>query len=553
MLTFFKNLFGKKAVPARSAKPVAAAAAAAVSIATPRVALDSSGQRAQVAVAQLSLAAIISKFPEELKRNVARVPDPSVTVALPLTTIHKQLAAGSVKMSLASLYRQAPPGTFTQARVEDKRMVEVPLSEVFRHVDAQALRRRGDQRRVVVPRSAPQLFGDKQNPRLVAPSADEDEEMIPPPAEIPRAAGLQMTPESSGSFPAVSVPPAAKPRPAVAAAPPQAPAPAPAPAVPVNGVLSLPLAQLWANWPDPIRSEAANLPPETQVTLPADALAVGLAKGKVAFSWGQIRSWIVPALNTRTDGREHTELVLPLKIVAPAFLALTRPQGGRRAITLDESIPALFAGNNPPPAPAPPAPVEPPPAAHTLAPPAGLRLAGEPAVQPEVEAEAAPAPEAPVAPPPALAFEPPAPAAPTEEPHHAHGKAPTTLGELFGQPERAHWSPQEIIDRTAQLSGVAGAALALQEGLLIAARLPEEMKGDTVAAFLPQIFARLNIYAGEMKLGQVEDILVTTNGSHFQAYRLGELYFAVLGRQGEALPWEALRLVVQELAAQAPK
>ncbi len=106
---------------------------------------------------------------------------------------------------------------------------------------------------------------------------------------------------------------------------------------------------------------------------------------------------------------------------------------------------------------------------------------------------------------------------------------------------------------TAALPGVAGAIMALHEGLVIAAQLPEPLKADTVAAFLPQIFARLNTYAGEMKLGVVEDLLFTSNGAHFQIYRLGDVYFAVLGQPGEALPWDGLRLVVAELVRQNPK
>jgi hypothetical protein len=79
------------------------------------------------------------------------------------------------------------------------------------------------------------------------------------------------------------------------------------------------------------------------------------------------------------------------------------------------------------------------------------------------------------------------------------------------------------------------------------------MKADTVAAFLPQIFARLTNYAGEMKLGAVEDILFTSAGSLFQIYRLGEVYFAVLGKPGEKLPWESLRLIAEELGGDHQK
>ncbi len=53
-----------------------------------------------------------------------------------------------------------------------------------------------------------------------------------------------------------------------------------------------------------------------------------------------------------------------------------------------------------------------------------------------------------------------------------------------------------------------------------------------------------------MQLGQVEDLLLTVNGAHFQSYHMGDLYFAVLGKAGEALPWTELRVVVQELQKQ---
>lgn len=289
-----------------------------------------------------------------------------------------------------------------------------------------------------------------------------------------------------------------------------------------------------------------------QVALPTGPLTSGLAKGKIAFSWGQIRSWLNPAPTVPTQAPEITELVLPLKVVAPAFLAHSKPKTTRKSYDLDESIPALFSGgqaqppaSEPEPAPAPaveetpveahtqPVEAEPlPPTPSVIAPPADLQTGAEaPAAEPtqaEEPAQAAPA---------VL----PAPAPPGS-------KSKQALSELLGKPGKEHWSPPELVTATAALPGVAGATVGLQEGLLVAAHLPEHMKGDTVAAFLPQIFARLTNYAGEMKLGGVEDILFTTNGAHFQIYRLGEIYFAVLGKPGESLPWEGLRLIVEELA-----
>ena len=53
------------------------------------------------------------------------------------------------------------------------------------------------------------------------------------------------------------------------------------------------LKDLIAGWPEPIKTEAASLNGAT-VALPSGQVSAGLAKGKVAFSWGQIRSWLTP-------------------------------------------------------------------------------------------------------------------------------------------------------------------------------------------------------------------------------------------------------------------
>ena len=559
MLKIFKKLLGK------SDKPVAATPAPRV-VATPtapKVVADQAHPMPQVEVAHLSLAAIMQKLPEDLKRTIARAPDASATVALPLATIQKQLPTGSVKMSLASLYRQAPAGTFSQTRVEDRRMVDVPLSEIFRHVSPDLLPKRG-QRRVELPEDAVGLFGDGSNPYALAPGVPEEAarpaaaapqvpRVIQPPMEMRTQA-----PGRAGNSPGASQvqsrgvqQPKATPRGITPPTGLHSTAQRTPAASPSEPPLLLSIADLAGNWPEPIRSEALAMD-GAQVALPVGPLTAGLAKGKIAFTWGQIRSWLNPAPETPTQAQEITELVLPLKVVAPAFLAHSKPKTTRKSYALDDSIPALFSGGQKAPdpepeaaAPAPtveetpveartePAQPEPlPTAPSVIAPPADLQTATEaPAAEPAESAEPAQAAPAVL----------PAPAPPGT-------KSKQALSELLGNPDKEHWSPPELVKATGALPGVAGAVVGLQEGLLVAAQLPEHMKGDTVAAFLPQIFARLTNYAGEMKLGGVQDILFTTNGAHFQIYRLGEIYFAVLGKPGESLPWEGLRLIVEELA-----
>ena len=152
MLQFFKNLFRKPAVLPTARIPRISASQQQAFMSLP-----------QVEIASLSLRAIIERFPADLKKGVVTIPDAEVMVALPVPTIVKQLPSGSVKMSLASVYRQAPAGTFSETRVEDKRMVEVPLGEIFKRVRPDLLRRRGDQRQNELAEDGIDVFGDKDN------------------------------------------------------------------------------------------------------------------------------------------------------------------------------------------------------------------------------------------------------------------------------------------------------------------------------------------------------------------------------------------------------
>jgi predicted regulator of Ras-like GTPase activity (Roadblock/LC7/MglB family) len=126
--------------------------------------------------------------------------------------------------------------------------------------------------------------------------------------------------------------------------------------------------------------------------------------------------------------------------------------------------------------------------------------------------------------------------------------APQTLGEAFGNKEKTHWSPSEIVTQLVKVPGVAGAAIALQEGLVIAHDLPEPMKGEVFAAFLPQIFARLNQYASEMRLGAVEDIRLQSSSGPCHVFRRDQVFFAAVGKVGEPLPTHTLHLCADALS-----
>jgi predicted regulator of Ras-like GTPase activity (Roadblock/LC7/MglB family) len=159
-----------------------------------------------------------------------------------------------------------------------------------------------------------------------------------------------------------------------------------------------------------------------------------------------------------------------------------------------------------------------------------------------IAAPAAPIPAlAPAAAPVTPALAPLAPAAP--EPHD--------IGEVFGQPGRKNWAPAEIVQRTATLGGVAGAVIAMQDGLLVAGQLPPGLNGETIAAFVPQMYSRMMQYSKELNFGETDNITFVIENVPLRVYRAGSLYFAALGRAHEPLPEKPLRLIASHLGPQS--
>jgi predicted regulator of Ras-like GTPase activity (Roadblock/LC7/MglB family) len=88
--------------------------------------------------------------------------------------------------------------------------------------------------------------------------------------------------------------------------------------------------------------------------------------------------------------------------------------------------------------------------------------------------------------------------------------------------------------------------------LVVAAQLPAALKGETVAAFLPQIFGRVSQSAGEMQLGPVSSVVLAAGQGRCAIYKTGTLYLAVLGHPGAALPEAMLGRIAAELAKRNP-
>jgi len=88
----------------------------------------------------------------------------------------------------------------------------------------------------------------------------------------------------------------------------------------------------------------------------------------------------------------------------------------------------------------------------------------------------------------------------------------------------------------------------LQDGLMVAHCMPPIWKTETIAAFLPQIFGRMNQYARELKMGDLRSFNFTVENGTLQIYAAGIIYFAVLGKPGHALPQFELNIIASELS-----
>ncbi len=531
MFKFLRRIFGKDD---ESAAPVAARTITPTAVPRAEKAHAAGG----VEVASLTLRAILEKLPPELRAIVNQIPDPSVKIVLPVNTIMKQLPTGAVKMSLASLLRQAPQGTFRKGAVEEKQMVDVPLSEIFKSVDPARLGRRSDQRRYDVPDDAAGLFGRNGKTRSVPGAASPD-------GEMQQAESLEPAAEQAGApAPAPAAPRVMK-MPGIAPASASArangngngngnahPAPArPAPAKPQaaaaggpNCELVISFVELAASWPEGVRSELTMVPGDTKLVIPAPAVSGGLQKGKVTFPWSQVRMWLQPALQGSTSIPDDFDLAFPLKIVAPAFVAATGAKKRREAAEIDNSIPDFFGQAQAP--------------AFKLVESKPAAEAAPEGIIPHTLATGAHTPAAPVQSF-TIVHEDPVPVVEEQAPAPAPAPEPAVP---------AASAPAEVVERACGLPGVAGAVIALAEGLVISQRLPEGFSAETFAAFMPQIFSRLEKYTAEMQLGSASVITIETAHGPCRIARLGKVFFGTLGRTGQHLP-AALEALTKQLEA----
>jgi predicted regulator of Ras-like GTPase activity (Roadblock/LC7/MglB family) len=293
-----------------------------------------------------------------------------------------------------------------------------------------------------------------------------------------------------------------------AATVPAASVPQPAKPAPPGECLLLPLTSMADGWADAIRKEIVELSlVDAKVALPVSAVEQSLKQGRIAFSWKLLRSWIKPAVLPTVSAHDGTVLELPLKVVAPMFLARQRNASKtQQKVAVDEDIPNLFFGF---PQPEPAAPV-----AQTTARPSDTNFYvwGDSNDRAKVD--------------------------------ESDAKRGPTPGTKF---VAKYATPNEVVSRASALDGVTGVLIALPDGLMVANRLPPEVNADTLAAFLPQIFGKVSQCTKELRMGDLNNLNFTVGNVPWKIFRVNAIFFAAFGRAGEPLPTAQLAALAAEL------
>ena len=521
---------------------------------------------------ELSLQAIAATLPLEIQARIVQPAPAGLTFAVPLEKVLSQLSRGVVQICFGEL-RQAVPDMFTPENDRDRVLIPLPLSEILPRLNPALITRRRVQKQVEVPVEVLSPFDQRNRCLTVDPSQSAAPTAAPvaaPARRVAPVAPAPMTPPVRGGLtsapapqlpgaqpPAATPPPPLPPKmsitemleqmpafqapapepppPAQNVAPPPAPAAPVAPAVPHkapvvpaptpirpaatptpaparNGteVLVVTLASLAETWPDAVRTELVHLNlVDARVALPGEAIERGLKQGKVAFPWKTLRSWIKPTPLPTVSAHDGAMLELPLKVVAPLFLARQQAAAPAQAkVAIDEEIPNLFFG------------------------------------YPQNEGANA-----------AVATPAAARAKDTNfyvwndtNDHVRSNESEVKRGPSPGTKFVAKYAtPNEVVSRAAALDGVVGALIALPDGLMVASRIPTDLNGDTLAAFLPQIYGKINQCTKELRMGELNNVGFTVGNTPWKIFRVNAIFFAAFGRSGEPLPTSQLAALAAEL------
>jgi predicted regulator of Ras-like GTPase activity (Roadblock/LC7/MglB family) len=488
---------------------------------------------------RLPLQAVLATLPMDLRAKVINVNTAAMMISIPVEKALAQLATGSVKITFGE-FRQLAPGVFANSGGEhDNKPVTLPLNQILAQINPALLARRSTQKQHLEvdsdvsspfdgrgqgltistePLKAP-VVTPPQLPRLATPLSETPVQTrsVAPPQPATAFAQRAVSPATGNGAPqnGAHKRPVAQPAvfdttftPAINSAP-------QIPIIPIDQPVLAPLAALSESWPDALRMEIVQLNlTNAQVALPGNLVEPALKRGRVIFSWRYVRSWIRPT-PPAVSVHDGIELELPLKVLAPLFFS--RPKNGavsQKKVSVNEEIPNLFFGFPQPPSAAPEAQVD-----RTAAKPVAAKLSdtnfyvwGENGEVPQIE-----------------------------EGEYKRPQMPAT--DFLSR----HATPKEVVARAMALPGVVGALVALPDGLMVASHIPPELNADTLAAFLPQIFERVNQSTKELRMGALNNVHFTVGNVPWKIFRVNAVYFAAFGRAGQPLPTMQLATMAVEL------
>jgi predicted regulator of Ras-like GTPase activity (Roadblock/LC7/MglB family) len=438
----------------------------------------------------MPLSKLAESWPDAIKMELVQTGLMGAHASLPASLIEPGLKRGRVKIAWKNLRMMIRPKP-GPVSIHDSVEVELPLKIV-----------------------APLFFASQKAAGQTKQNVSEMEE-IPDlfHGSKPAEAAFSPAPAPLSMAPAAPVAPV-----------PSMPTSPVASAAPEQAFISVPLAALSEKWPEALRREIAQWDlANAEVALPLDAVAPAMKRGRVAFTWSVLRSWIRPAPTASASAHDSTELDLPLKIIAPLFLEQKQLAARQQQrVTIDKSIPNLFFGfpsaEMEAPIAAPASEPAPGPARHALK-PVDAKLSetnyyvwGDTNDTPRVD-----------------------------ESEYKRPQAPAT------DFTSRYATPKEIVTRAMGLPGVTGAVVALSDGLMIASQLPPSLNADTVAAFLPQIFDRVAQSTRELRMGALNNLRFTVGNVPWHIFRVNAVYFAAFGRDGESMPTAQLASLAREL------
>ncbi len=312
---------------------------------------------ASVSELEMPLLPILEKLPPDLrsKWTMGGVNLAEANICIAVDKVLPQLAQGTVKITFGEL-RSAAPNLFRMGEEYDSLPIVLPLNDVLARLSPAMLVRNSPQRTIAPPSEISGPFGAgvqgvafttaplkptpptthffKKAPPQSEPAKIQMPTPVAPPPPFSQRAAAPVPSAPSAPIPLrANTPPPVAQIPVPARAPMPAPVPAPAPAMPRAPVppppapipfikpptptmaappaasipamtsaapgeiatISVPLRALAEAWPETLRQEIVQMNLiNSQVALPVHLVEPALRRGRVIFSWHNLRSWIRP-------------------------------------------------------------------------------------------------------------------------------------------------------------------------------------------------------------------------------------------------------------------